>query len=65
MADPANASEVEVRFAAEAPSRTRVTLEHRNIDRHGPGWEAVRDGVGTDQGWPLYLDRYAAVLAGD
>ena len=61
--DPDNTSEVEVRFIAEGPDRTRVELEHRNIDRHGPGWEAVRDGVATDQGWPLYLDRYAALLA--
>jgi len=60
--DPENASEVEVRFIAEAPDRTRVELEHRNIDRHGPGWEAVADGVGQDQGWPLYLARYAALF---
>ena len=61
-ADPTNASEVEVRFVAEDGQRTRIELEHRNIDRHGPGWEAVRDGVGHDQGWPLYLQRYAALV---
>ena len=57
--DLENASEVEVRFVAETPGRTRVELEHRNLDRHGPGWESVRDGVGHDEGWPLYLNRYA------
>ena len=56
-------SEVEVRFIAEAPDRTRVELEHRNLDRHGEGWEAERDGVGGDQGWPLYLDRFAERVA--
>jgi uncharacterized protein YndB with AHSA1/START domain len=57
-------SEVEVTFAPEGPDRTRVELEHRNLDRHGPGWEAVAGGVGHDQGWPLYLDRYAALFTG-
>ncbi|MEH0934070.1 DUF2332 family protein [Micromonospora psammae] len=37
-----------------------MELEHRHLDRHGPGWESVRDGVAHDEGWPLYLDRYAA-----
>jgi uncharacterized protein YndB with AHSA1/START domain len=58
-------SEVEVRFTAESSARTRVDLEHRNIDRHGAGWESVRHGVSSDDGWPLYLQRFAAVLAGD
>ena len=56
-------SEVEVRFIAEASDRTRVELEHRNLDRHGEGWEGVRDGVHGDQGWSLYLDRYAEQAA--
>lgn len=60
-ADPANTSEVEVTFTADGPS-TRVELEHRHLDRHGPGWESLRDGVGNDQGWPLYIDRYTALL---
>lgn len=61
-ADPAHASEVEVRFVAEGPDRTRVALEHRHIDRHGPGWEGVASGVDGDGGWPHYLARYAALL---
>jgi uncharacterized protein YndB with AHSA1/START domain len=42
--------------------RTRVELEHRNLDRHGDGWENARDAVGGEGGWPLYLQRFAAVL---
>jgi uncharacterized protein YndB with AHSA1/START domain len=60
--DPDKRSEVEVRFIAEAPERTRVELEHRNLDRHGDGWEGIREGVGGDQGWPPYLRRYAELL---
>jgi uncharacterized protein YndB with AHSA1/START domain len=61
--DPDRTSEVEVRFIAEADDRTRVALEHRNLDRHGTDWEAVREGVDSEGGWPLYLQRYADLLA--
>ncbi|MER6496115.1 SRPBCC family protein [Streptomyces griseorubiginosus] len=61
-ADPENASEVEVRFLAESPTRTRVELEHRHLDRHGPGWQALGEGVGSEAGWPLYLERFAALF---
>jgi uncharacterized protein YndB with AHSA1/START domain len=55
-------SEVEVRFYPEAAERTRVEVEHRNLERHGEGWEAVRDGVAANDGWPLYLQRFAEVV---
>ncbi len=57
-----NTSEVEVRFVAEGPERTRLELEHRNLERHGSGWESVRDGVARDDGWGLYLDRFARLF---
>jgi uncharacterized protein YndB with AHSA1/START domain len=56
-------SEVEVTFTALGENRTRVDIDHRHLDRHGEAWAGVRDGVSTDQGWPLYLSRFAALLA--
>jgi uncharacterized protein YndB with AHSA1/START domain len=61
--DPDKTSEVEVRFISETPERTRVELEHRNLDRHGDGWEGLREGVHGEQGWPLYLKRFADLLS--
>ena len=57
--DPDKTSEVEVRFVAEGTERTRVELEHRKLDRHGEGWEQVRGAVGSDDGWPVGLRRFA------
>jgi uncharacterized protein YndB with AHSA1/START domain len=61
--DLARASEWEVRFIAVTPESTRVELEHRHLDRHGEGWERVREGVSGAEGWPLYLRRYTDLLA--
>jgi len=60
--DAERASEVEVSFTAETPERTRVVLEHRNLDRHGEGWEGLREGVGGEGGWTLYLERFAELV---
>ena len=60
--DPAKTSEVEVRFTSEGPTRTHVELEHRAIDRHGEGWERMRDAVGSEGGWPRGLQAFAERL---
>ena len=61
--DPTKTSEVEVRFVAEGPSTTRVELEHRHLDRHGEGWEAMRDAVGSADGWAVGLGRFTRFVA--
>ncbi len=57
--DPARTSEVEVRFIPEGPDRTRVELEHSKLERHGEGWEKMRDGVGSPGGWRRGLVAFA------
>jgi uncharacterized protein YndB with AHSA1/START domain len=52
-------SEVEVRFTAQGAGATLVELEHRNLDRHGDGWQSMRDAVGSPNGWRL--DGFARV----
>jgi uncharacterized protein YndB with AHSA1/START domain len=49
--DPAKTSEIEVTFTPEGPDSTRVVLTHRNLDRHGEGWESMREAV--REGWSL------------
>ena len=59
--DPARTSEVEVTFIPVGIDQTRVELEHRNFERHGDGWESVRDGIAS--GWPTYLAAFVGLTA--
>jgi uncharacterized protein YndB with AHSA1/START domain len=61
--DPDRTSEVEVRFTAQGPERTLVELEHRNLERHGEGWEKMRDAVGSPDGWGLGMRAFAQRLS--
>ncbi len=61
--DKSKTSEVEVTFVADGPKRTNVVLEHRNLDRHGEGWESHRDAVASPDGWQLGLNAFAKVAA--
>ncbi|MEU5942081.1 SRPBCC family protein [Micromonospora sp. NPDC047548] len=54
-------SRVTVTFTAD-DTGTRVDLVHDQLDAHGPGWEGVRDSVGSEGGWPGMLRQFAAVL---
>lgn len=60
--DPERASEVEVRFTGEPGGVTRVDLVHRGFLRHGEEGPGYRDAMGSDQGWPLIMERYARSL---
>lgn len=56
--DPAQASEVEVRFTGVEGGGTRVDLEHRYFERMGPNGASMRASV--DSGWPKLLALFAA-----
>ncbi len=61
--DPSKTSEIEVRFTPEGAERTLIELEHRHLERHGEGWEGMRDSVGSPGGWHGGLELFAGRLA--
>jgi len=63
--NPDRASRVDVVFTAEGPDRTQVTVVHSEFERHGDGWQSMRDAVSNDRGWPGILPDFAALAAVD
>jgi uncharacterized protein YndB with AHSA1/START domain len=61
--DRSQASEVEVRFQPEGEGATRVSLEHRGFERHGPLGEAYRDALASERGWPYLLREFVAAAS--
>ena len=58
--DPSLVTEVELRFEADGPHRTRVALEHRHLDRFGPEAERMRALFDSPGAWDGTLAAYAA-----
>jgi uncharacterized protein YndB with AHSA1/START domain len=57
-ADSRLVTEIEVRFVAEGAQRTRVELEHRNLDRYGDKRDEVRTVIGGQGGWSTLLELF-------
>jgi uncharacterized protein YndB with AHSA1/START domain len=60
--DPKLITEVEVRFIAEGANRTRVELEHRNLDRFGALRDQVRASISSEGGWSGILALFAKAV---
>lgn len=60
--DSSFATEVEINFTPVSEKRTRVALEHRNLERFGVKEEQVRIAIGSPGGWPGTLERFAGAV---
>ena len=58
--DPKLITSVELRFVAEGPARTRVELEHRDLDRFGPDAERMHETFSAPGAWDSTLAAFAA-----
>ena len=55
--DPDFVTEVELTFEGTSSGGTKVTLEHRNLERFGADAEKIAGQVGG--GWPTFLGHFA------
>lgn len=53
--DPQLISEIEVNFIAEGPTRTRIKMEHRDLDKLQGGVKVIEE---MDNGWGYIMGRY-------
>ena len=53
---------IDVRFVEEAPDRTRVLLEHRDLDAFGPDAERMREQFDQPGAWQTTLAAFAAAV---
>ncbi len=58
--DPAFSTEVEIRFVALGPAKTRVELEHRQLERFADAAEGMRGAFDSEGGWGGMLKLFAA-----
>jgi uncharacterized protein YciI/uncharacterized protein YndB with AHSA1/START domain len=61
--DPSFVTEIEVNFTALSARSTRVTFEHRNLERYGAAAEEMRRRMGAPEGWGVTFDAFAQVAA--
>lgn len=61
--DPKLKTELELRFIALGKERTRVELEHRNLDRYGARRDEMRRIFETEGDWGRLLQMFAARAA--
>ena len=54
----------QVIFTADGPNRTKVELEHRNLERYGAAAPAIREMIGADSGWGLIVQNFVAAANG-
>jgi uncharacterized protein YndB with AHSA1/START domain len=61
--DETFSTEVEVRFTSEGPKRTRVELEHRDLERFGAQQEEIRKAFESGGGWTGILAEFQKAAA--
>lgn len=61
--DPELGTEIEVRFAPDGASGTRVELEHRRLDRYGARRDEMRRIFDTEGDWGRLLAMFARAAA--